>query len=104
MIYKNSEIFQHGLNDGLYGYTYLNPKWNQENLKDYSNGLIIGKIQLSIKENNFLNCTYELMTYCYLIHIWIKNSYKSLNFQVDNKSDFKKFKELTGIKSIKRQY
>ena len=75
-----------------------------ENLKDYESGYTIGKIQLSIKENNFLNCTYELMTYCYLIHIWIKNSYKSLNFQVDNKSDFKKFKELTGIKSIKRQY
>jgi len=103
MLYKNFEIFNHGINDGLYGYTYLKPSWNDENLKDYENGLKIGLIQNSIKENNFLNATYENFYNQYNIHIWSKNKYKALSIIIENKKDLKEFRKLTGITSIKKQ-
>ena len=104
MLYNDQTIFNHGIDDGLYGYSYINPNWDQENLKDYQSGYTIGKIQLLIKNNEFQNCTYELLPYCYLIHIWQKNHYKALNLQVENKKELEEFKKLTGINSIKRQH
>lgn len=103
MLYKNITYFLHGQNDGFFGFSYINPNWNNEDLKDYCQGLIIGKIQKIIKNNELENCTYELKPYCYLIHIWQKNHYKALNFQVENKKELEEFKKLTGIKSIKKQ-
>jgi len=103
MIYKSLSYFLHGQNDGLFGYNYINPKWNTEDLKDYTNGLIIGKIQLSIKNSEFQNCTYENFYNQFLIHVWLNSSYKALSILIENKKDLKQFKELTGIQKILKQ-
>lgn len=104
MLYNDQSIFNHGINDGLYGYTYLNSKWNKENLKDYENGFKIGWIQQIIKNNTFIKCTYEDFYNQYFIHVWIKNKERALSILIENKKDLKQFKELTGIKSIRKQY
>lgn len=104
MLYKNITYFLHGQNDGFFGFSYINLKWNTEDLKDYSQGLIIGKIQLSIKNNTFINCTYENFYNQFLVHIWIENNYKALSIIIENKKDLQEFKKITGIKSIRKQY
>jgi len=103
MIYKSLSYFLHGQSDGLFGYSYIHPSWNSENLKDYENGLKIGLIQKSIKENNFLNCTYEDFYNQYNVHVWIKNKDRAISILIKDKKDLKQFKELTGIKSIRKQ-
>lgn len=103
MIYNDQSIFNHGLNDGFFGFSYINPKWNAKELKDYSQGLIISKIQLSIKNNTFINCTYENFYNQFLVHVWLENNYKALNIIIENKKDLQEFKKLTGIKSIRKQ-
>lgn len=35
---KNSEAWQHGYNDGKYGFAYLNPCYTEDELKEWQKG------------------------------------------------------------------